>query len=47
MSQAEEIKDLLYDAVIDGEAEEVIQLTQQALGIGLSSEDILYGALIS
>ena len=46
MSQAEEIKDQLYDGVIDGEETEVIELTQQALALGLSAEEILYDALI-
>jgi len=46
MSQQEEIKDLLFDAVIDGEDEEVHELTTEALAIGISAEDVLYQALI-
>ena len=42
----EEIKDRLYDGVIDGEGAEVIELTQRALEIGLAAEEILYDALI-
>lgn len=46
MLQSEEIKDLLYDGVIDGDDEEVVKLTKEALNIGLPAEDILYDALI-
>lgn len=46
MSLAEELKDQLYDSVIDGEASQVADLTRQALDEGLSAEDILYDALI-
>jgi uroporphyrinogen decarboxylase len=46
MSQTEEIKDLLYDAVIEGDADEVLRLTPQALEAGLPAEEILYEALI-
>lgn len=42
----EEIKDRLYDGVIDGEEAEVIELTQRALAMGLAAEEILYDALI-
>lgn len=46
MSQIEEIKDQLYDGVIDGEEAEVIELTQRALDMGLAADEILYDALI-
>ena len=46
MSQIDEIKDRLYDGVIDGEDEEVIELTQQGLELGISADEILYDALI-
>ena len=42
----EEIKDRLYDGVIDGEEAEVIELTQRALEIGLAAVEFLYDALI-
>lgn len=46
MFDPEEIKDQLYDGVIDGDDEVVIQLTQEALTGGLEAEEILYEALI-
>ncbi len=46
MSQTDEIKDQLYDSVIDGEDEGVIKLTQQGLDLGIPAEEILYDALI-
>lgn len=47
MSQsAEEIKDSLYDFVIDGDQESVINLTQEGLTTGLAADEILYDALI-
>ena len=46
MSQADEIKDQLFDSVIDGEDEEVIRLTQQGLELGMPAAELLYEALI-
>ncbi len=47
MSQsAEEIKDSLYDYVIDGDQESVISLTEEGLAAGLAADEILYDALI-
>ena len=46
MSEVEEIKDQLFDAVIDGQDDEAEALTKQALAMGISAEDVLYQALI-
>lgn len=46
MSDPEEIKDQLYDGVIDGEEAAVVELTRQALDGGVAAEEILYEALI-
>ena len=46
MSHVDEIKDQLFDGVIDGEDEEVIKLTQQGLELGIPAAEILYEALI-
>ena len=46
MTKADEIKDYLYDSVIDGDDGSVITLTQEALDFGLPPGDILYDALI-
>ncbi len=42
----EEIKDQLYDGVIDGEEAAVADLTHQALDAGLPADSVLYEALI-
>ena len=46
MTGADEIKDNLYDSVIDGDDANVITLTEEALEAGLPPADILYDALI-
>lgn len=46
MSQGEELKDDIFNAIIDGNAEIVANRTQEALTQGLSPEEILYDALI-
>ncbi|MCP4168216.1 MAG: hypothetical protein GY759_20315 [Chloroflexi bacterium] len=45
-SQWEELKDRLYDGVIDGDEPVVSQLTQDALDDGMPAEEVLYDALI-
>ncbi len=40
MSQADEIKDQLYDGVIDGKDEEVLKLTEQGLDTGIPAAEI-------
>ncbi|MCP5098323.1 MAG: hypothetical protein GY943_22470, partial [Chloroflexi bacterium] len=46
MKKADEIKDRLYDSVIDGDDGSVLSLTQEGLDFGLPPGDILYDALI-
>ena len=46
MTKADEIKDRLYDSVIDGDDDSVITLTKEGLDFGLPPGDILYDALI-
>ena len=46
MTNADAIKDELYDGVIDGDDASVVALTQEGLDIGLPAGDILYEALI-
>ena len=46
MSRQEEILDGLYDATLDGEDEEVIQLTNEALELDMNPLTILFEALI-
>lgn len=43
---SEEIKDILYDYVIDGDQDGVISFTEQGLTAGLAATEILYDALI-
>ncbi|HBY95890.1 MAG TPA: cobalamin-binding protein [Chloroflexi bacterium] len=42
----EEILDALYDNTVNGQARPVVQLTEEALALGLSPLDILFRALI-
>jgi len=46
MAHGEELKDEIYNGVIDGNAEGVTRLTRQALADGLAAEELLYDALI-
>jgi len=46
MSREEEILDALYDHTIDGEAEPVVELTQEALELGMDPQTILFEGLI-
>ncbi len=46
MSREEEILDALYEHTIDGEAEPVVELTQEALELGMGPQTILFEALI-
>ena len=46
MSRIEDTKDRLFDAVIDGEDDEVETLTRQALELNVPAEEVLYDALI-
>ena len=42
----EELKDDLFDNVLDGDAQAVAKLTQEALDDGMPAEEVLYEALI-
>jgi 5-methyltetrahydrofolate--homocysteine methyltransferase len=44
--QAEELLDAIYDFTLNGEAEPVVELTQQALDMGIDPLTILFDALI-
>jgi len=46
MSREEEILDALYDHTLDGEAEPVVELTNEALELGMEPLTILFDALI-
>ncbi|MFW6098159.1 MAG: cobalamin-dependent protein [Chloroflexota bacterium] len=46
MSNVEEIKDRLYDGVIDGQDDVVHDLVQEAVELGVPPEEVLYDALI-
>lgn len=46
MSRQEEILDALYDHTLDGEAEPVVELTNEALELGMDPLVILFDALI-
>ncbi len=46
MSREEEILDALYDHTLDGEAEPVIELTNEALELGMDPLTILFDSLI-
>ena len=46
MSRQEEILDGLYDHTLDGEAEPVVELTNEALALGMGPLTILFDALI-
>jgi 5-methyltetrahydrofolate--homocysteine methyltransferase len=46
MSRQEEILDALYDHTLDGEAEPVVELTNEALELGMDPLAILFDALI-
>ncbi|RME77138.1 MAG: cobalamin-binding protein, partial [Chloroflexi bacterium] len=46
MSREEEILDALYDHTLDGEAEPVVELTREALELGMDPLTILFDALI-
>lgn len=46
MSRHEEILDGLYDHTLDGEAEPVVELTNEALKLGMDPLAILFEALI-
>ncbi|MEM7129725.1 MAG: corrinoid protein [Chloroflexota bacterium] len=46
MSREEEIKDGLYDHTLEGEAAEVIALTEEGIALGMDPLDILFDALI-
>ncbi len=46
MSRQEEILDALYDHTLDGEAEPVVALTNEALELGMEPLTILFDALI-
>jgi 5-methyltetrahydrofolate--homocysteine methyltransferase len=46
MSREEEILDALYDHTLDGEAEPVVELTNEALELGMDPLTILFDSLI-
>jgi len=46
MSREEEILDALYDHTLDGEAEPVVELTKEALALGMAPLTILFDGLI-
>ncbi len=46
MSREEEIKKGLFDHTLVGEADEVVELTQEGIDLGMDPLDILFGALI-
>ena len=46
MSREEEILDALYDHTLDGEAEPVVELTNEALELGMDPLSILFDSLI-
>ncbi|MEA3337343.1 MAG: uroporphyrinogen decarboxylase family protein [Chloroflexota bacterium] len=45
-SRWEELKDQLYDGVIDGDEHSVSELTREALAEGMGAEEVLYDALL-
>lgn len=46
MSEINALKDSLYNGVVTGNKESVVELTQKALDLGMQAEEVLYGVMI-